>query len=71
MKGNTQNKRVNPLCEECLFQTEENIPEHRQYTITCPQWENTNHTRDKAGAINKEEDMQMASTAALLKSTEN
>ena len=48
-----------------------NFPEHRQYTLTCLQQGNTNHTRDKAGAIKKKEDMQMAYTSALLKSTEN
>ena len=48
-----------------------NFPEHRQYTLICPQQGNTNHTQDKAKAIQNKEDMQKACTSALLKSTEN
>ena len=56
------------MCEACLFYTEGIIPEHRQYTLTCPQRGNTNHTQDKAWSINNKEDVQMAYAAGLLKS---
>ena len=50
---------LNPPCGASLFYTEENVPEHRQYTPNSPQRGNLNHKQNKSGTKRKKKDIQM------------